>query len=444
MDPLRRYGLPAAAALSAVAWAGMSAAGHAYALLPGLAALALAAAALTVASPRRGALAASLLGLGCSAYLLSRKSATDGNSACNIDQTINCDVVNTSVYSEIAGVPIALLGVAFFAGLAAAILFTRTAGNPDTDHRVDQLTAWAGAGGVAYSAFLAWASAQLGAFCVVCITIYAATGILLWAGLAGLRAAGRPFGRDPAGLVTSGPFRSLLVVAGVALLIGLRASPTSQPAGPIDRAAPDATAQLKRLYDAVPAAISLRGTEPTLGARTPTYTILEFADYGCPHCARAKKELEDLVAARPDVQVRFKYFPLDGACNPVLPAPETPGPAPRCDAARAAECAHGQGRFWEMSGQLFTNQGYFSPEQIGFMAQEIGLDMEAFAACMRSDTTDATIRDAAQVGGDLNLSGTPAIYLRGLFGDQWVLTRGVPAALTLIEAHADGVALTPP
>jgi uncharacterized membrane protein len=75
------------------------------------------------------ALIFSASGIGVAAYLLSLHAAIAGNpkqGLCTFTDTISCDKVLASPYADIAGVPLALIGLVGFAalfGLAAACFF---------------------------------------------------------------------------------------------------------------------------------------------------------------------------------------------------------------------------------------------------------------------------------------------------------------------------------
>lgn len=55
------------------------------------------------------------LGLVVTAYLVYQHYKPVGSSVCNINDYINCDIVNKSQYSEIFGIPVALLGFGAYA-----------------------------------------------------------------------------------------------------------------------------------------------------------------------------------------------------------------------------------------------------------------------------------------------------------------------------------------
>jgi|SRR3989344_4709920 len=68
-----------------------------------------------------------LSGLGIMIYL-TVLHYTQAKSFCDLSETVSCDVVTTSIYSEIFGIPISIGGLAFF----AFVLFLLVKGDPKT------------------------------------------------------------------------------------------------------------------------------------------------------------------------------------------------------------------------------------------------------------------------------------------------------------------------
>lgn len=443
MDGWSRYAPFGLAAVFAVAWAVMGSGAQAsYALIPGLAALVCVTVGIVQIEARWGTASAALLNAGAAWYLLGLKvAAKAGPSACSIDETFDCDKLNASASSELGGVPIALLGLALYAGLLVGAVLAKPGDDRD---QFLQLSGVLNVANLVYSAYLLYMSKVLGAFCVVCITMYLGHAVMLYAAWRGLKDTERGLFDDLGGLLGT---KSTARVVGTALivLILLWNMFAGQLAGP--STAPKVTADGKKdwseLYEAVEGDVQLNGSEPILGDRDARILVVEFADFACPHCARAEKELSDLVKMRPDIQVRFKPFPLTGKCNPAL---EDYGSGEeRCRAAIAAECTVSQGKFWPMAHQLFTNQGYFEAEQIRFMAEACEVDLDAFDACVESPEAKAAVEAHAAAGGALGLQGTPALFVKGLTDSGWIsITRGVPAILELAEAVDDDGPLPTP
>ena len=59
---------------------------------------------------------------------------------------------------------------------------------------------------------------------------------------------------------------------------------------------------LDGLLSATQAPLVLDGTEPVLGSRSAPFTVVEFADYECPHCGRVAPDIKAYVEANEDVK----------------------------------------------------------------------------------------------------------------------------------------------
>jgi uncharacterized membrane protein len=130
-------------------------------------------------------IALSLAGLADSGYALRQHYAEPGESACNVNATVNCDTVNQSKWSEIIGIPVAgigMAGYAFFIGASVWLLagFNRSG-------LALLFFAAAALAAFAYSSFLTMVEVfVLGAVCPMCIismTLVTAITILLIAGI---------------------------------------------------------------------------------------------------------------------------------------------------------------------------------------------------------------------------------------------------------------------
>lgn len=459
MDAAKQYGPFAVAVVVGLAGFAL---GDGLDLMAWLGAAAIASAGVVLWDNRWGLLSSSVLGLGASGYLFSRKLDTTGApSLCNVNEVINCDVVNTSAASELFGIPIALLGTGFFLGVAIATLLQS---KPAV--RLFQSVGSMSILGVLYSAYLAYESNRIGAVCVMCITIYASTVLLLWASIRGARAEGGSLFEGLGQTVTSVPALVVAFTFAGVTLVGQSTwsarqagRPTSQVleaiaahkdgGKPTDGgAAPaplpnDLARQLQMMYGTPRGPVQLEGDEPILGDPNAPYTVVEFADFGCPHCARASALLKQLVQQVPEVKVQFRVFPLSGACNPVLEGQDGPE---RCRAAMAAQCAANQGRFWDYAGDVFHGQPDLSDTRLAEAARNVGVDEDAFAACMVDPATLREVQKDAVAGAQVQIHGTPALYVRGLLPDgQFVeVCHGVEGILALVEAHKAGVEILPP
>ena len=128
-------------------------------------------------------------------------------------------------------------------------------------------------------------------------------------------------------------------------------------------------------------------------------TIIEFADYQCPYCAKANKPLKDAVASfGDDVRLIYKHFPL-------------PSHTRATPAAKAAWAAHQQGKFWEMHDVLFDNKANIDDSIAA--ASKMGLDVDKYKADLVSDAAGAAVDEDLKAGGKIGVRGTPAFFVNG-------------------------------
>jgi protein-disulfide isomerase len=84
-------------------------------------------------------------------------------------------------------------------------------------------------------------------------------------------------------------------------------------------------------------------------------------------------------------------------------------------AAKAAEAAGEQGKFWEMHDKLFENNKAMTEENFVKWAGEIGLDVEKFKKDMADPKVEARIKKQQAEGITLGARGTPAFFINGRF-----------------------------
>lgn len=386
-----------------------------------------------------GASFASACGAGLGLYLTVQHHAalSGAESFCNINDTLNCDVVNTSAWSEVLGVPTALYGAAFY--LALAVISLRGWQARESGTTAPQVLMLAAIPANLASIALGLVSLQMGAFCLFCVSLYLVGALVAVCAVLAVRPEGFSLG-----VALKAPELGIAATIGaVALGLGIWGSAGQQSAavqalaGGGDSGAPDYAA----LYEIPAGTVNPSDEAPTWGKPDAPILIVEWADYECPHCARTAKEIKKVLATRPQAQLQHRHYPLSSECNPAMAEPMH---ANACAAAKASMCAQDQGRFWELSDQMFKNQTHLDPADIAFMVSQLGLDAEAFDACMTSEATAARL---AQDIADANTSGlysTPTLFVNGLHPDGWIrITMGTEALALLLDAQAAGETLPP-
>jgi protein-disulfide isomerase len=147
-------------------------------------------------------------------------------------------------------------------------------------------------------------------------------------------------------------------------------------------------------------AIPIDGS-PTKGPDGAQVTIIELADFECPHCAGAVPMIDSALAAHPDqVRLVFKNYTLQ------FHARGEP-------AARAAFAAGMQGKFWEMEHLLFERQQHLEDADLERYAQMLKLDLARWKADVNSPAVSDRIARDRKLGEELKVKGTPTIYVNG-------------------------------
>jgi protein-disulfide isomerase len=151
-----------------------------------------------------------------------------------------------------------------------------------------------------------------------------------------------------------------------------------------------------------------------IGAERPEVVIVEYSDYECPHCRLAHQVVREVVRERQDwLRLVHVHMPLDHTCNPALGG--RPFHRYSCACARAAICADRQDRFWEVNDALFIRRGGLDAGGLTILAASMGLDAEAFRACMKSAETEGRLRADLGLCRRLGLKpATPTFSLEGM------------------------------
>jgi protein-disulfide isomerase len=224
--------------------------------------------------------------------------------------------------------------------------------------------------------------------------------------------------KQPAGNKRSLPFiiiGAVLLAAVVATVLLFRANDT------------DSTVQETANISSQPVVKrqELPGAQPpqSKGAASAPVVLEEFGDYQCPPCGLLHpvlKKIEDDYGPR--VRVVFRNLPLQSIHKNAF------------SAARAAEAAGVQNKFWQMHDMIYENQKDWkdSPEPRPLFtnyASRLGLDVEKFKADMDKTEVGARIVADLRRADSLGVKGTPTILLNG---------KELSAEQSLVEANLRG------
>jgi protein-disulfide isomerase len=118
------------------------------------------------------------------------------------------------------------------------------------------------------------------------------------------------------------------------------------------------------------------------------------------------------------LRVAYRHFPLEEVHPHAL------------NAAQAAECAAGQGKFWPMHDLLFAHQDALKGHHLREYAEQLELDMARFTAEMKDTVYLQRIREHQRSGRDSGVRATPAFFLNGRIAD---VSFGMKALFNAVE-----------
>jgi vitamin-K-epoxide reductase (warfarin-sensitive) len=106
-----------------------------------------------------------LLGIAVSSVSLDHHYRTSKTSYCDFGESFNCDIVNRSEYSSIAGIPVALIGILGYAALLAFATFYRAKAETPA------ILAVASVVGLGFALYLTYVEKFiLGVWCILCLS----------------------------------------------------------------------------------------------------------------------------------------------------------------------------------------------------------------------------------------------------------------------------------
>ncbi|MXY88301.1 MAG: thioredoxin domain-containing protein [Dehalococcoidia bacterium] len=149
-----------------------------------------------------------------------------------------------------------------------------------------------------------------------------------------------------------------------------------------------------------------------LGSDDAPVKMVQYEDFQCSHCLSYTLNIEPFLVeeyVKPGLlQIEFRHLPVVGQES--------------VDAARGAYCASEQNRMFEYANRLFARQseegfrpdsGAFSNDGLVEYADDLGLDTDAFEACVAgADTLSAVASDQA-AAYELGFRGTPSFVING-------------------------------
>lgn len=173
------------------------------------------------------------------------------------------------------------------------------------------------------------------------------------------------------------------------------------------------------------------GVQPTNhveGNLSSNVKLVEYGDFQCPYCEAYFPTVQTVYNDYKDkISFQFRNFPLVNNHPNAFAA------------ARAAEAAGLQGKYWEMHDTLYDSANWQSwtpasdpTSYFDSYAQQLGLNVTQFKTDFASSKVNDLVRADMDAGNKLNIQGTPTFFLDG---KQVQITNTVEAFKKVLDAE---------
>ncbi|MEO8680961.1 MAG: vitamin K epoxide reductase family protein [Vicinamibacterales bacterium] len=347
-------------------------------------------------------------------------------SFCDMNATFSCTEAYSSRFGSVAGVPVALFGLLFFAFVLGLIVLCSQSSTaaPNLDGYVFASSTI----GLAVVLYLGYASyVILKTVCVLCLGTYVAViGLFLVSGAATrypMTSLPSRLSRDLRTLLRTPKALSAAVVFVAAAVLSIALFPGQQASA----AAGDQQPLVSQGQPAAPAASSAQiqqleaflAQQPRVPVMVPSdgadVVIVKFNDYQCPPCRQTYLEYKPIFAkwAREHpgkVKFMTRDYSLERQCNQFIQQDLHPS---SCEAAVAVRLAREKGKAEQMEEWLFNNQPALTPEGVKAAAGVVaGVSAAEFEA--RFPKVLELVKGDIAFGNQLKVTGTPTFFMNGI------------------------------
>lgn len=142
---------------------------------------------------------------------------------------------------------------------------------------------------------------------------------------------------------------------------------------------------------------------PTMGDPTAKVTMVEYSDFGCPHCRDYVLEKFDTIKTEYIDTGKIKYVVHPYYLgNPQIEVAE-----------EASLCANDQGKYFEYAHALFENQGKidYDPNSLTDLAVSLGLNGDTFRQCLSNRTYQDVVEQGRQAAVRRGVNSTPTFFV---------------------------------
>ncbi len=396
----------------------------------------------------RAALAALCLGGVFICGVLTRMSqpAADGESIssvfCAPSARVNCDYVLSSDAAKFGPVPVALIGMGYFAALLLWFVAVGLPNHPGRRWHAAPM-ALSSAGLLASLYYMYLMAFELPVWCTWCLAAHAVNAAVFLLALYAAVIAGR--NREgqarPTSLRAGATLAAALCTAIFVLFGGwavIERTKSARMYVEYLRVTNDIDYIVWQHRRAAANDIPIQPDDIVIGDIAAPHTLVVYSDFECDACAELHRNMAGLIKTFPGVRCVLRNYPMSTACNPNLKQSMR---VFACDAARAVVAfawvepsTEARAAYTE---RLFKNRKRFAEQPYAALIDGLtSANRASFEAAMSGDRARGRLSAQIETGRALGVEGTPAMFLDGRRLSNWRVLRSNPPGAPDIEGTA--------
>lgn len=341
----------------------------------------------------------------------------------------NCEMVNSSPYSAVLGVPLAAMGLIFYLTVLVLSVMAR-AGSGDVFLRsfINGILFWISALSVIAILPLAYISAfTLSAFCLYCMCTWAANIVVFLVilmeitSLEGTGVRQSLVSVHKNGILFLGRIReNVFQILQICIVLGIISSSIFvlseylKVSGRIVRIENGIRMEediLTNFYRNEPVRIDLRGVPVMYGDPRAKVTIVEYFNFDCGVCRSASPVMKALVEKyKGKVNLYLKNFPLDRKCNPFI---REEGNGLACKAALVSIALRKDRAYRSFVEYLMASSVPLSPQLLKSAMGNAGATLDTLRGLMSEGDARKILISEIKETAQFNPDGTPTFVING-------------------------------
>ncbi|MFL5908862.1 MAG: DsbA family protein [Solirubrobacterales bacterium] len=156
-----------------------------------------------------------------------------------------------------------------------------------------------------------------------------------------------------------------------------------------------------------------------LGSDEPRVTLIEYGDFGCPHCFASWRPVESLLQRFETLRLVWRHFP-------------DPDLHPGSDlAAELSELAAASRKFWQAHSLLLAGRERFSLEGLIAVGERLEIDRGLVQSALEDHSFREPVAKDVADARRAAVHGTPTFFIDGerLAGHWRQLAQAIPSAV---------------